>query len=80
MAKYKYSVVPFIGRIKDSQSAGEVSKQLQALIDQYASQGWELHEVSNVNIEVKPGCLAMLLGAKSSYIRFDQVIFKYQIG
>jgi hypothetical protein len=80
MAKYRYSVVPFIGRIKGSQSASEVGKQLQSLIDQHASQGWELHEVTNVNIEVRPGCLASLFGGQVSYMRFDQVIFRQEIG
>ena len=80
MAKYRYSVVPFIGRIKGSQSATEVANQLQSLIDQYAGQGWELHEVTNVNIEVRPGCLGSLFGGQVSYMRFDQVIFRQQIG
>lgn len=74
MAQYK--VVPFIGKIKSSQSASEVSSQLQAVINAEASQGWELDQVQAVNIEVKPGCLAGLFGAKEVYIKFDQVIFR----
>jgi hypothetical protein len=80
MARYRYAVVPFIGRIKGSQSAGEVANQLQSLIDQHSNQGWELHEVTNVNIEVRPGCLASLFGGQASYMRFDQVIFRQEIG
>lgn len=74
MAKYK--VVPFIGKIKSSQSAGEVSSQLESVINQHASQGWTLDQIQSVNIEVKPGCLAGLFGAKESYVKFDQIVFK----
>jgi hypothetical protein len=73
---YQYKVVPFIGRIKGSQSAADVAKQLEGLISQHSAQGWELYQLSDVNIEVQPGCLEGLVGAKASYIRFDQVIFR----
>jgi hypothetical protein len=74
MATYK--VVPFMGKIKSRQSAAEVSGQLQSLINGEAGQGWELDQIQAVNIEVKPGCLAGLFGAKEVYIKFDQVIFR----
>ncbi len=74
MAKYK--VVPFIGKIKSGQMAGEVSSQLESVINQHASQGWTLDQIQSVNIEVKPGCLAGLFGAKESYVKFDQIVFK----
>lgn len=76
MAKYQYQVVPFIGKIKSSQSAAEVSVQLQGIINQYAAQGWEFYQLNDVNIEVKPGCLASLFGARAAYIQFDQLIFR----
>ncbi len=71
-----YKVVPFIGRIKSSQSASEVGGQLQSLINAEASQGWDLDQIQAVNIEIKPGCLAGLFGAKVVYVKFDQVIFR----
>ncbi|PIQ13392.1 MAG: hypothetical protein COZ23_05770 [Hydrogenophilales bacterium CG_4_10_14_3_um_filter_58_23] len=73
---YKYRVMPFIGKIKSNQSAVEVSNQLEALINEGAREGWEFHQVNNVNIEVQPGCLAGLFGAKAEYIRFDMLVFK----
>jgi len=72
----RYRVVPFIGRIKSSQSASEVSQQLEVAINEGAQQGWEFSHLSSVNIEVKPGCLAGLLGSKSEYVRYDMVIFR----
>ncbi|MGH8487500.1 MAG: DUF4177 domain-containing protein [Gammaproteobacteria bacterium] len=78
--EYQYKVVPFIGQIKGSQSAANVATQLESAISQNASQGWELHQVSDVNIEVQPGCLAGLLGGKVAYVRFDQLIFRKSTG
>ncbi len=72
----QYKVVPFIGKIKSSGSAGEVATQLQAAINANAVDGWELHSFNDVNIEVRPGCLAGLFGAKAAYIQFDQLVFK----
>jgi len=46
------------------------------LIDNYVSAGWEYVGMERVQIEVSPGCLASLLGKSSSFIDFDQVIFK----
>jgi hypothetical protein len=73
-------VVPFIGRLKSGlftvQDAGEVSKQLGALINQHASQGWEFTALNDVNIEIRPGCLASLFGRKVEFLPFDQVVFR----
>ena len=74
MATYK--VVPFIGKIKSGQSAADVSTQLQSILNVEASQGWELDQIQAVNIEVKPGCLAGIFGAKEVYVKFDQVVFR----
>jgi hypothetical protein len=75
-----YRVVPFIGRMNtgffSTENAGTVSRQLQDLINLHSRQGWEFHSMTKVDVEVAPGCLASLFGAKSSYITFDQVIFR----
>jgi hypothetical protein len=71
-----YQVMPFIGRINSKQSANDVSDQLEALINEGAANGLEFVQLSSVNIEVKPGCIAGLLGAKESYTRFDMAIFR----
>jgi hypothetical protein len=76
MQSYEYFVAPFVGQLRSGESVGNVSAQLQALINQYASQGWEFYSLDNVDIEVRPGCLASLLGAKTSYITYNQVIFR----
>ena len=73
---YEYKVIPFIGTMKagDEKGAHKVAAQLEGLIRQTA--GWEFYRIDQVQIAVKPGCLAGLLGVKQSYIAFDQVIFR----
>jgi hypothetical protein len=84
--KYEYRVLPFIGQMKSGlfgvvvQSAGEVSKQLESLINQQAREGWEFVTLNDVNIEIKPGCLAGLFGGKTAYLPFDQIVFRRAIG
>jgi hypothetical protein len=73
---YRYKVVPFIGQSKGRLSAGDVAQQLEAVIREHASQGWEFFQLSDVNIEVQPGCIAGLFGATVQYMRFDQLIFR----
>lgn len=76
MAPYQYKVVPFLGQMRAGGDVGQVSAQLEGLINQHATSGWEFVNLDNVDIEVKPGCIAMLLGSKSSYMTFNQVIFR----
>ncbi len=76
MSKYQYNVVPFIGRIKSKESAASVSDQLNTVISEKASEGWEFFQLCQTNIEVSPGCLAGLFGAKTSYVTYDQIIFR----
>ena len=74
--RYRYRVIPFIGQSKGSISPSEVASQLENVISEHAVDGWEFYQLSDVNIEVQPGCLAGLFGAKTQYMRFDQVIFR----
>jgi len=74
----QYRVIPFIGKIKGSQSAKDVSDQLEKLLTQGAQEGWEFVQINNVNIEVQPGCIPALFGSKTDYVRFDMAIFRRQ--
>ena len=76
MAKFSYKVVPFIGSIKSGDSPENVSRQLQSVIDSHAAQGWEFWTFNDVNIAVQPGCLAGLMGQKSTYMAYDQLVFR----
>lgn len=80
MSAYSYVVVPFIGVIRggtfSKENARTVSSQLQSVIEEHVRQGWEFYSVEKVGIEVQPGCLGGLLGQKTAYINFDQVVFR----
>jgi hypothetical protein len=73
---YEYKVIPFIGQSKKSLSASQVAQQLESVIAQQSSAGWEFCQLSDVNIEVQPGCIGGLFGASVQYVRFDQLIFR----
>lgn len=68
-----------MGTTKGSQGADVVAQQLTSAINSHATGGWELFQLADVNIEVKPGCLAGIFGASVSYIRFDQLIFRRSV-
>lgn len=72
----KYRVIPFIGKINNNQSAKDVSDQLEGILNSGAQEGWDFVQINNVNIQVQPGCLAGLFGAKEQYVRFDMAIFR----
>ena len=71
-----YQVIPFIGKIKGKQNANDVSDQLETLINKGEKEGLEFVQLGAVNIEVSPGCIAGLFGAKVAYTHFDMAIFK----
>ena len=80
MSSYQHRVVPFIGTVSGglfgTKDTASVSQQLQAAIDKNASEGWEFHSLAKVDIELRPGCLASLLGSKVTYMTYDQLIFR----
>ncbi len=53
-----------------------VSEQLQMAINANTGGGWEFYQLTDVNIEVSPGCLGMLFGGSVSYVTFDQIVFR----
>jgi hypothetical protein len=73
---YEYKVVPFIGHSTGRLSAAEVAEQLELAITTQAARGWEFYQLCDVNIEIQPGCIAGLFGAKMQYVRLDQLIFR----
>lgn len=73
---FQYKVVAFMGSTKGKQGADTVATQLTTLINSEATNGWELFQMGDVNIEVAPGCLAGLFGQKVTYIRYDQIVFR----
>lgn len=80
MNTYEYRVIPFVGHLKSGfftvENAQKVSEQLQGVINQHTQGGWEFYRIDKIDIQITPGCLASLFGARVSFITFDQVIFR----
>ena len=78
MQNYEYFTEPFSGQTteKDKQKGTTLAKQLNELINLYASQGWEFYRVDQLTIIVKNGCLATLFGNPFSSQIYDVVIFR----
>lgn len=70
----RYSVLPFLGNVHSGAQAGEVARQLEALLNRAAAADADLALVSAANTRIAPGCLAGLTGAKADWARHDQVI------
>lgn len=72
-----YKVTPFIAQITREQTTTDVAEQLQKLINEHASQGWEYQrlEVVETQIAADLGCFG--IGAKPEINTvFRMVVFK----
>lgn len=72
-----YSALPFQGSLRSGQTASAVASQLEALLNGASASSPEagVCVVGPVSIQVQPGCLAGLLGAEASFLRYDQIIW-----
>jgi len=70
----RYSVLPFLGNVRSGAQAGEVARQLEALLNRAAAADADLALVSAAYTRIAPGCLAGLTGKKADWARHDQVI------
>lgn len=76
MNNYEYKVVPFQGNIQSGKNLGDVSLQLEILMNNAANDGWEFIELGDVAIKINPGCIWAFFGASASYLRYDQLVFR----
>lgn len=71
-----YQVIPFRGQAKDAANPAATAQQLAQMINAAVADGWEFVEVANITIDVSPGCLGSLLGAKAGSVTHEQVVFR----
>jgi hypothetical protein len=80
MSAYQYMVVPFLHSRGAYSYGGSgalfVAQHLQEIINAAASEGWELAEISHVNVEEPRGCLPSLFGRRVTNVTYDQIIFR----
>lgn len=72
-----YKVVPYVANITIKDTAGTVARNLETLINDFASQGWDFESVEKFETSVKdPGCFG--LNEKNTTTFLQLVIFSKQ--
>jgi hypothetical protein len=72
----EYSVVPFVASVGINQGSGTAAEQLQNMINQHVSEGWEYVRLEQVETYIagSNGCLG--IGATASrYTTFSMAVF-----
>lgn len=75
MAKYKVEFLPQ-DLVISKGTLDAVVNTIESIINDKASQGWELDQVAQISVIEKPGCLAGIFGAKSISVNYNMVVFK----
>lgn len=52
------------------------AEYLESIVNQHAKEGWEFMRIDTIGVSTQPGCLAGLLGAKSSDANYYVVTFR----
>jgi len=80
MMDFEFLAIPFFPRISSAEisqrTAQEIANQLQQLINQNASEGWEFSHIDQINVVAAPGCLSSLFGAKAGVVTYNVAIFR----
>ena len=76
--KYKMIQVPSIIEMSGGGRGNEASAYLENIVNSNAAEGWEFHRVDEIGVRDTPGCLAGLLGAKSTTATCYVITFRRQ--
>jgi hypothetical protein len=65
--EYKMVQMPPNIAVKAKEAQGnEAAYYLERIANEWAMQGWEFYRVDTVGVQMQPGCLGALLGAKAT--------------
>lgn len=74
---YKMVQVPPTILVKQKEHRGnEAAVYLQTVVSEHAEQGWEFQRVDAIGVQVQPGCLASLLGQRTSEVTYYVVTLR----
>ena len=76
---FEYIVTYFQAKLKGNATPYDVTDQFTRLVASYASKGFEFFRTDSVPYELKPGCLAGIFGAKTTYGYATIVTFRKKI-
>jgi len=84
MAKYHYKVdylSSFVTQAEIANGKGgvKIAQQMEAKINEYSAQGYELYDQTSVNVAIKLGCLEALLGKKTEYLPIITTVFRKEL-
>lgn len=79
MHQYKMVQVPPNIEVQSKQHKGnEAAAYLEGVVNSQAKEGWEFYRVDAIGVNVKPGCIAGLLGQKEVLSTYYVVTFRRQ--
>lgn len=76
---YTYKMIqlpPNISVDATSQTGREAADYLESVVNDMAGKGWEFLRVDSIGVQVKPGCLAALLGQGESKSLYYVITFR----
>lgn len=74
----KFKVVHFVPKLKGgiiSAKGVPVEKQVEDVINQHTSEGWEFVSYQTAHVSIAPGCLASFIGRKEAFLYYDIMLF-----
>lgn len=75
----KFFIQPFVAQQVDEINPAAVAGQLQTMIDQFGSQGWEFYRIDSVDVWVNPGCFSWLFGGRSNSTQLNLIVFRREM-
>jgi hypothetical protein len=77
MYQYKMIQVPPNIEVQAKQHKGnEAAAYLESVVNIHAKDGWEFFRVDAIGVNVKPGCIAGLLGQKDALSTYHVICFR----
>ncbi len=75
--QYKMTQIPVNFAVQNAKGESPVAAdRLEKLANDYAKQGWEFYRIDTVNVSVKRGCLAALMGRSADTAPYCIVTFR----
>jgi hypothetical protein len=76
---YEYNMVQIASDLTVSANArqgNEAADYMQQVVNEEAIDEWEFYRVDSISVEVQPGCIASLIGLKSTYYNYRVITFR----
>ena len=74
--QYKMVQIPPNVSVGNRPQVDAAATYLEGIVNQMAGQGWEFMRIDTIGVHVSPGCLASLLGQRSSVTNYYVVTFR----